>query len=145
MGSKPSVMMIKPPIGFLLGLNPLIPKLVAEVLTNERVCAQCRGRQESSAARNLALSNLARIVRHSLGLKSVKDSVRPGIGGDFSRAQIASSSAGRSNRPPGRDRCVSSDDGFERPVRRRSSGIGQRQLRHPPRDSRGFPELLVDP
>jgi hypothetical protein len=111
MGSKPSVMMIKPPIGFLLGLNPLIPKLVAEVLTNERVCAKCRGRQESSAARNLALSKLARIVRHSLGLKSVKDSVRPGIGGDFSRAQIASSSAGRSNRPPGRDRCVSSDDG----------------------------------
>src|SRR5271166_3385777 len=48
---------------------------------------------------SLALLNLVRIIRHSVGLKSVNGSVRSGIAGGFSRARSAFSSAGRSNRP----------------------------------------------
>jgi hypothetical protein len=48
---------------------------------------------------SLALLKRPRIVRHAVGRKSDKDSVRPGIAGDFRSAPTAFSSAGRSNRP----------------------------------------------
>jgi hypothetical protein len=41
----------------------------------------------------------ARIVRHSCGLRSVSDSVRPRIAGGFNRVPSTFSSTGRSNRP----------------------------------------------
>ena len=72
------------PITFLPSLTSLTPKLFAEVFTNERMRIEMlRDCADPLAATSLALLNLARIVRHSLGLKSVKDSVRPGIAGGF--------------------------------------------------------------
>jgi hypothetical protein len=43
---------------------------------------------------SLALLSLARTVCHSVGFKSVNDSVRPGIAGDLSSAPSAVSSTG---------------------------------------------------
>ena len=56
-------------------------------------------RDGAAPARSLALLNLPTIVRNLVGLKSVNDSVRPGIAGALSKAPSAFSSAGWSNRP----------------------------------------------
>jgi len=88
--------MVEPPIAFLPSFRPSIPKLLAELITYQRVriylpwLVRIFAREQSS---------LAKSARHSAELKSAKDSVRPGMAGGLSNASSAFSSAGRSKKP----------------------------------------------
>ena len=75
---KRSMIVKEPPVAFLPRIRLSTPELFAKVFTNERMGIEIsRIVRIFSREESLALLSLERIVRHSVGLKSVNDSVSP--------------------------------------------------------------------
>ena len=78
--------MKEPPITFLPGVGLLTPKLFAKVFTNERMGIETSRFMRIFAGEESRLRNLAKTVRHSVGLKSINDCVSSGIAGVFQQS-----------------------------------------------------------